>query len=175
MRQNKSPVVYFRTSIVLLLVFALFFSLGGSYLFFIAQKLTIEKQMNRMMTSGKLDAKNLTYIPISEISNFKWHRSQKEFEYKGSLFDIVSIIKTSTGTFYKCINDITEKRLIREAHKNATAKESRKIRYNLSNFISGFAKTQVRLTGRFTVIDTKPGTFLIYYLFDTPSPPPKVV
>lgn len=174
MRQKKPYNLFHGQVAALFLTFALFFNAGGSHYYFLLMQSIVQFEMNNMKAALQLSDKDLELISFSESSKFKWHRDYKEFDYKGCRYDIISIVKNSRGSFYKCINDVKEKRLIAQNHKNTT-RESKRIRYSLSSFVFRNETFSFEKPVLQRVILFKPNAALHYNSGDIPAPPPKMV
>jgi len=110
------------TAGILFLLF-LFYS-GGFYFLFISRQFSIRNEVRREIKSG-LRTKDLTIItiPLDGESDIRWVKPDKEFKYKGELFDVVKIkIKGQKKTIY-CLNDKKEKRLITAFHRQQRQKK----------------------------------------------------
>lgn len=130
--------------------------------------------MKKIKAFMQLSEKDPELISCSEASKFKWHRDHKEFDYNGFRYDVISVVKNSRGTFYKCINDIKEKRLVAQNHKNTT-RDSKRVRYSLSSFIFRNEPFSFDNPVLQRVILFKPNAAMLCSSTDIPAPPPKMV
>jgi len=95
----------------------------------------IQKEIKKEIRSGLKD-EELTLIIVShnDESEIQWIKPQKEFRYKGEMFDVVRVKYKNEKKYYYCINDIKEKRLIAAFNKNHKSKKGNEKRMkNRSN------------------------------------------
>lgn len=71
------------------------------------------EQKMEIITANTLDTQSLSCIPITSDNQNEllWERPNKEFWYKGQLYDIVRSEKKNGVTYYFCINDTSETEL----------------------------------------------------------------
>jgi hypothetical protein len=98
-------------SIVLLAV--MFFTGSGYYLYFRILQNHIKKEIKKRILSGIADdGFELLILNADELASLKWIEKNKEFEYKGQMYDVVGFELKNGKYFYNCINDRKEKALI---------------------------------------------------------------
>ncbi|MGB3947378.1 MAG: hypothetical protein WBM13_05320 [Bacteroidia bacterium] len=170
-------------SFVLLAIFL--FNIVG---YFIAFKIVQHKVRSEVKTAIKqtLTANQLTVIEIYKTGQNQliWKEKNKEFYYKGELYDIVKTEEKTESIIYYCINDKQEEQLFEhlEEHVNNYMSEnhfSKKSSSKKNHFdsIKLYLSNVVALTLA-TITDTT--TFNTYSLLYTSSfieistPPPKI-
>jgi hypothetical protein len=107
---------------ILFLLF-LFYS-GGYYFLYVSRQFSIRNEVRREIKAG-LRAEDITLItiPLHDESEIRWIKPDKEFKYKGELFDVVRIkIKDQKKLLY-CFNDKKEKQLITSFHRQQQQKK----------------------------------------------------
>ncbi|MDQ3047741.1 MAG: hypothetical protein M3R27_09355 [Bacteroidota bacterium] len=122
---------------VILLLGIFLFNLGGYFVAFKALEFQAKKEIKAQIKNGIPENEMIRIvINSSNSSELDWIKSDKEFRYKGEMYDIVRIEIKNSGTEYFCIQDKQEKILFAnlEDHirqhisdnkplKNKTAKE----------------------------------------------------
>jgi hypothetical protein len=96
----------------ILLIIILFIS-NGYHLYFSYVQHSIQQEIKHKIRKG-LSEKELTQIVISSNNEneITWIKKNKEFRYKGFMYDIVKIKIKNNKKYYYCINDLKEKNLI---------------------------------------------------------------
>jgi hypothetical protein len=165
-----------RKYISIALTIIVLFNLGGYYLMFCIAQYNIRKEIKKEIING-LNNKDLTLIivPFNDESNLCWIESNKEFRYKGEMYDVVKIQNQCQKKYYYCINDRKEKQLIANYDKNHnTKKDSGKKIKNLFNF---FLYQQKSVVIKYTDTSDLPfAAIKVLYKLRTitiHSPPPK--
>jgi len=99
------------TSLILLII--ILFVSNGYYLYFKYLQHNIQQEIKQKIRKG-LDEKDLEVIivPFSNNKEIIWTKKNKEFKYKGAMYDIVKTKIKNGKSYYFCINDIREKQLI---------------------------------------------------------------
>ncbi|MCF6185235.1 MAG: hypothetical protein L3J56_11575 [Bacteroidales bacterium] len=102
----------------ILLIIIVFVS-NESYLYFKYLQHNIHQEIKQEIRKG-LDEKDLTLIIVSSGNEKEiiWTKKNKEFKYKGLMYDIVKTKIKNKKNYYYCINDIKEKQLITSFSKN---------------------------------------------------------
>jgi len=96
--------------IIILGVFA--FNFGGHHLIYKIEEHLLWESFEKKMKAG-IDPSELTILTFSPLEHAKLHWEKKhEFEYQGSMYDVVSSEKLSDGTIlYRVLPDEKEKSL----------------------------------------------------------------
>ena len=87
----------------------MFFNQLGYYFLHTLQQYQARKEIKRAM---------LANIPESQLEiiaaqdELEWEEQGKEFHYRGHMYDVVSTSVVNGKTFYHCINDSKEKKLL---------------------------------------------------------------
>jgi hypothetical protein len=171
-------------SFVLLAIFL--FNIVG---YFVAFKIVQHQVRSEVKTAIKqtLTANQLTVIEIHKTEQIQliWEEQNKEFYYKGELYDIVKTEKKTESTTYYCINDEQEEKLFAnlEEHVNnyisgnhLSKKNSSKknhpdlIKLYLSNKLSATPE----IKGQTAIFNTYP-LFYTSACVEISSPPPEIV
>lgn len=69
-----------------------------------------------------------------DFSKFVWLKKNKEFKYKGNLYDITKIIETKNGKKFFCINDSYEKKIEQLFYKLYKEKKENKKKLNTNGY-----------------------------------------
>ncbi|NPA44194.1 MAG: hypothetical protein GXO49_01535, partial [Chlorobi bacterium] len=99
-----------KKSISLILLIVILLVSNGYYLYFKYLQNNIQKEMKQVVKSG-LSEKDFSVIVVSEENEKEiiWIKKNKEFRYKGFMYDIVKTKQLNNKKYYYCINDIKEK------------------------------------------------------------------
>ncbi len=167
-----------KRSVTVILLFAFLFNAGGYYVWFSVLQYHMQRQIRHEIRQGLPD-EALTCITITEShpAGISWIKPGKEFLYRGKMYDVVRIAKSGQQTHYYCINDVKEKQLIANYHRNQQQKKqaSKRIKLNLKkqyfNQTSTYFHHNLLREMNFAPMVSN------YHscCSDTPSPPPKVV
>ena len=110
------------TSLILLVI--ILFVSNGYHLYFKYLQYQIQEEVKHEIKNG-LNEKDLSLIIVStkNINKIKWTKKNKEFSYKGEMYDVVKIKTENNKTYFYCLNDVKEKDLIanyshHNRHKN---------------------------------------------------------
>ncbi|NOX16822.1 MAG: hypothetical protein GXO87_00870 [Chlorobi bacterium] len=121
-------------SIILLFIFM--FVSGGYQIYFKYLQYDIRQEIKREIRTG-LNEMDLTLVVVSSENENKinWIKKNKEFRYKGLMYDVVRIKTKDNKKYYYCINDIKEKNLIANyvRHNKRRNKALLRLRKVLSN------------------------------------------
>ena len=98
------------------LVCVLLFNVTGYFVWFVVQKQKNYKDINKEVRNRirfNLNKKELSLIVISESNKNEilWTKSGKEFEYKGSMYNVVKTEIKDGKVYFYCINDVKEMQL----------------------------------------------------------------
>ena len=106
----------------ILLVFVFFYSIMGFYLNFQIEQFRIKEEVKEKIISNMPD-KELTLIKITSRENDQiiWMEEGREFKYEGNMFDVVKIKKNKDTTYYYCVSDVKESKLL--VHLDKLVKE----------------------------------------------------
>lgn len=94
------------------LLFVFVYTLVGFYPVFLLRQHLVKNEIKQRIKQA-VPENELSYIAINAENTGKiiW-KNDHEFTYKGNMYDVVRVEKSSAGeTVYCCINDIQEKRL----------------------------------------------------------------
>jgi hypothetical protein len=164
-----------RKFISLLIIVVLLLDIGGYYLWFLIWKNSAQQEISQEIKKG-LKGVELSLIEVSnnEQSNISWIKPNKEFRYKGDMYDIVNVKIQNKYTLYYCIKDIKEKQLIANFSKNHNSKKEavKKMRMFKFQYVPRSFSLKICLFSS----DFNSGTIESLYKFeitDINSPPPK--
>lgn len=119
-----------RKYISAILIVVILFNVAGCYLLFIAKQYIIQKEIKQEIRKGLKD-EDLSLIIVSnnDDAGMCWTEPNKEFKYKGEMYDVVKIKIINQKIYYYCINDVKEEKLIAGFYKNhSSKKEERNIK-----------------------------------------------
>jgi predicted transcriptional regulator len=165
-----------RKYISIIILFIFLFNIGGYYLWFSVLQYHTQKEIEKEIEEGSKDEHiTLIIVPVADEQGICWIKPNKEFRYKGELYDIVKIQHQHQKKYYYCLNDSKEKQLIADFNKtHNTKKESEKKlkrSFNYSFYLQRFSITKnvypIDFAFAATTILYKPNTI------DILSPPPK--
>jgi len=116
---------------------SIFLFLGFGYqLYFQFLQYNIQQEIKREIRNG-LNEQNLTLIVVSSKNEneIHWIKKDKEFKYKGLMYDVIKTTTKGGKKYYFCINDIKEKELIVNytRHNKRRKKALLRLRKVLSN------------------------------------------
>jgi predicted transcriptional regulator len=79
----------------------------------------IQQEINNEIKEG-LNEKDLSVviIPLKDENKITWTKKNKEFKYKGLMYDVVKTKIKNGKKYYYCINDVKEKKLITSFFRN---------------------------------------------------------
>ena len=167
-----------RKSISILLTITLLFNIGGYYLYFSFLQFNIKERIEIQIKNG-LQEKDLAVIvvPVNKVSGVNWLEPEKEFSYRGEMYDIVSSKVKGQSKIYYCINDRKEKQLIEIYQKSHPSKKDtdKKLRNVMNDRYLSQQSTRINFACYLKIqyaILTIPFTSSPIQI---PSPPPKVV
>lgn len=152
------------------------YNTGGYYLWYSTKQNYLQKEVRKHIREG-LKEKDLTLIVVKDGNDgeLSWIKKGREFSYKGNLYDIVKIKVRGLRSYYYCINDKSEKKLISDFKKSQSSKkeaEKRIKRLINSNFYSPIT---LQINKLYTT-DFKYPAFDFHYksgILKIPSPPPR--
>lgn len=153
------------------------YNIGGYYLWFSILQNKIQNKIEEEIEAG-LKSEDLTLIIVQAEKDQEicWIKPNREFRYKGDMYDVVKIKYVPGKKYYYCLNDKKEKQLIAGFNKtHNTKKESEKRlkrNFNYNSYIEHFTLTKriypIGLT--FSAIEN----FYSSETIDINSPPPKL-
>jgi len=155
-------------------------SSNGYHLYFIYLRHNIHQEVKRIIRKG-LQEKDLSVITVSfdNEKEIEWTKKNKEFRYKGLMYDVVRTEIKNDKKIYYCINDVKEKILIanftrHNRRKNKVLLELKKLlnnkyfpeKYSLNSKVSKaniyFVDCQFLYKSRFKEILSPPPKFNFY-------------
>jgi hypothetical protein len=104
------------SSIVLSLIFMLY--LGGMQVMYWVKIESAKKEASVFLSSNKFQQNTSTKFMFSraEFDKFDWSDNNKEFKYKGELYDISQIKYLVNGVELACYSDNTETEVVNAFH-----------------------------------------------------------
>jgi hypothetical protein len=122
-------------SVAIFLIAILFFNIFGYFIYFNFLQNNIRKEISSRMRQGMHDSE-LSIIEVNSrnLSELQWIKPNKEFRFRGCLYDLVKTAQKDGKEFLYCINDTRESKLISDFAKNTESNQRAK--KLLSNFIS---------------------------------------
>jgi len=166
-----------RRYISFILLVVIVFVSTGYHIYFKYLQNNIRKEIKHEIRKG-LDKKDLSLIIISSKNKkyLTWIEENKEFNYKGAMYDVVKIETKNSKTYYYCINDIKENDLIVNytRHNRRRSKTILKLRKVLTN---KYFPEKYSISIPFSKADVYYSDNLQIYIsiyIETFSPPPQV-
>ncbi|NJO91210.1 MAG: hypothetical protein HC831_21285 [Chloroflexia bacterium] len=162
------------------------YQLVGYYSIHQLQLCRVRKEVKKQIKSN-IPQNQLTIIQFSlfEINTINWVKKDKEFIYKGEMYDVVKVNKLNNATTFYCIADFKETRLFAKLDdfvNQFMASKLRKTKEKTSKVFSLFQfeyllQEQSATTPQLTINNGLNPFFKIqnYLAFlDNESPPPKL-
>ncbi len=164
-----------RKLVFILLTSVFLFNTGGYYLWFSVLKQNIHKEIRQEIEKG-LKEKDLSLIIVSESNKtgICWTKPDKEFKYKGEMYDVVKVKIKNQKKYYYCINDSKENRLI--AHFDKSKNARKRIEKIVKRTHNPYFPLQFSLSTNNYASNFRYVSIDIFYssnIVDTLSPPPK--
>ena len=134
-----------RKYISIIVLFIFLFNIGGYYLWFSAIQYGLQKEMEKEIGEGsKDDDLTLIIVPAKGETGVVWIKPDKEFLYKGEMYDVVKIQNKDQKKYYYCLNDSKEKELIANFNKTGNHKKEteKKLKRNF-NFNFDFQRFSI--------------------------------
>lgn len=170
--------------ILLILVSLLFlYNIVGFYFVFIQKQLAIKREVKKIILQ-KIPEDELELIKIPVNSNnkdFKWVEKDKEFRYKGKMYDIVKQKIVDGFIYFYCINDKKEESLFKylaEHIKNIIdanaplSEKNKNITKNIIIDIALISRYSYRIINSFFKVKFFQGISLYNSIFHKPLTPP---
>jgi hypothetical protein len=113
------------SNLIWLVLLSLFLFNTGGYFFYSKILQFAVRQEIRTQIRGAMDEKDLCVISVPSDNQhmIRWEEKDREFSYKGELYDVVRKEIRCNTTCYYCINDKKETRiisnLVRNNHENS--------------------------------------------------------
>jgi hypothetical protein len=165
-----------RKYISLILLIIILFISNGYHLYFKYLQNNIQQEIKHKIRKG-LKEKDLSIIVVS-LNNEKeieWIKKNKEFRYKGLMYDVVKTKIKINKKIYYCINDIKEKNLIANytRHNRRRNKVLLKLKKVLSN---KYLPENYSINNKIKKANVYFAEYKFFYksrFMETLSPPPK--
>jgi hypothetical protein len=159
------------------IVFIFLYNIGGYYLWFSILQNNIQNKIDEEIESGcKSEDLTLIIIPDEKDQGICWIKPNKEFRYKGEMYDVVKIKNLPGKKYYYCLNDRREKQLIAGFNKtHNTKKESEKRlkqNFSFSFYLQPFSASKNKYPIKLTF--TNIGNYYMSNTIDIHSPPPRL-
>lgn len=105
-----------KKALALVIIFVLLFNIAGYFVWFVVQKQKNYKDINKEIRSRvrfNLNKDKLALIIVSEADkdDLLWTEFGKEFEYEGTMYDVVKSEVKDGKIYFYCINDVKEMQL----------------------------------------------------------------
>jgi hypothetical protein len=171
--------MFLKKCISILLAFLIFLNSAGYIILFWKIQQDVKREMIQKI-SGILPSEELTCIKFlkKDISRTEWIE-KNEFEYKGSMYDVVKKEETSIYYFFYCLNDNKEERLINNYNRHFDDNKEKTTQNNTRTLIAPLApailKNNISIK-RIDIISSIKKYFSFNYQsiwLDKLTPPPK--
>ena len=163
-------------SILLLLIFL--FTISGYYWYFSFKQHLIKEEIEREIIQG-MKEEDLTelVLPDNNHNGFFWIKKNKEFMYRGDMYDVVKIFKKSQNIHYICFRDKKEEKLLDEYKKENQSRKDTEKKVKWVWGLKFFKQTSTKLHISISVNMFYPilVTNFKSHPISIPSPPPKPV
>ncbi len=104
-------------SVIVLIIITL--DIGGYYLVFNGLQRSVQHGVREEIENGVKEADlALVVVPVIGESGISWIKQDKEFRYRGEMYDVVRKSSGDGFTCYYCLKDSREKQLIADYNKN---------------------------------------------------------
>ena len=115
------------------------FNFAGYFIVFKVEQYQIKSEIEAKITAG-IETEALTIITIekSDFQSVEWVEGNKEFRYKGGLYDVVKNTETRKTITYYCISDLKEESLFSDLDEHIhvnVANNSQKSSKKLNNHV----------------------------------------
>jgi len=182
MADKKITFAALKKIIAIACVVMLAFSLGGYYLVIVVQQQRVKQEIKRQIKQGVPESE-LTKVHVTAETNYLlcW-KHDKEFRYKGTMFDVVRTeIREDGSTVYYCITDTQETDLFAQLDRLVQKSMAGKSRgaQPFFNYLKTFTAIPITVTLKPVDYARKMKEFRKYaWLYQAPwsdiqSPPPK--
>ena len=99
----------------------------------------IQKEVKQKIRKGLRDEDlSIIVVSVNDESEINWIKPQKEFRYKGEMYDVVNIKIENQKKYYYCIWDVKEKQLIANYNKTNNNKQNKERIKRISNILLFF-------------------------------------
>ena len=104
------------------MIIVLFINSAGLLYFYLAQRNEIRTNMFAWLKTGEADKFCTVFdFPVNTSGNieshhFNWELYNKEFIYKGKLYDVVTVVVNNGRVSIRCVADNAEDHLLRKMH-----------------------------------------------------------
>jgi hypothetical protein len=153
------------------------YNIGGYYLWFSILQSNIQNEIEEEIEAGsKSEDLTLIIVTAEKDQEICWIKPNREFRYKGEMYDVVKIKNLPGKRYYYCFNDKKEKQLIAGFNKTHNAKKESEKRLK-RNFNYSFYLHPTIATKNEYPIELTFSTILNFYTsntIDIHSPPPKL-
>ena len=96
-----------------ILLFLFLFISDGVYLYFRYLQHKIHQEIKTEIRKGlEEEDLSLIIIPVNSGQEILWTKKDKEFRYKGNMYDVVRTEVRGQKIYYYCLNDVKEKQLM---------------------------------------------------------------
>lgn len=149
---------------------------NGYYLYYKYLQHNIQQEIKNEINEG-LNERDLSVVIISlkDENKIIWTKKNKEFKYKGLMYDVVKTTTKNGKKYYYCINDVKEKKLITSFFRNNRRKNKFlfKLKKNLSKkYLSKKFSTKISIKNT-NVFVFENQEFYKSKILDVLSPPPE--
>lgn len=171
-------IIQLKHIISIVLILALFFVSDGYQLYYLYLQHQQKRSVEQKIKEGSFEEElSIININSKNAGDLQWKKINKEFRFKGDLYDIVEIENYSAGVRYICIKDIKEKKLEARFKNNLRRRRNnlQKLRQNLNlkflqaNNTLNIKSQKIILKHKFYSNYYKPG------IIDIISPPPQLL
>jgi hypothetical protein len=166
-----------RKFIPIILITIFFFDICGYQLLFNKIQHNIQREIKQKIRKELRDEDiSIIVVPVNDESEINWINPQKEFSYKGEMYNVVNIKIENQKKYYYCIWDVKEKQLIANYNKTNNNKQNKERIKRISNILLFFQViliTNIINSSYFHYFDN-PLRLITNYLI-IPSPPPKII
>ncbi|MFH1050226.1 MAG: hypothetical protein V1779_04760 [bacterium] len=154
----------------------------GTIGYYYYQRAGIRTEMKRMMKSN-IPKDKIEILKIANNSKYFQRIHEKEFRFKGKMYDVITELPTDEYTIFYCINDEKEEQLMESYSKlfetsidgMTSVKYSLKILKNIF-FPLYFEKENLMISNNFFIIENVMNSDnCIECFFDIDPPPPKIL
>lgn len=161
-----------RSLIAVFLVVVFAFNMLG-YCLFSVLIVTHKKYVFNKIMSGEMDNEEVCVLHEADIIGAEWEH-EKEFSWKGEMYDVIKKEYSKDGTIYTCKKDVKEDQLINQKRKS----EERSAGTKMIKMTKIFVQSAVCYEIHFTLISVKQSVSTVFknysFLYSTIIvPPPK--
>jgi hypothetical protein len=165
-----------RKSLALILFSVFLFNLAAFPVWFHISRYMIREDMEHEIGEHPDDSKlDILVMDKEDFDNLHWTRAHKEFEYKGNMYDVITVKSSGNKKKIYCLNDAKEKQLMVQYRTHQRTRKKSKQVLNKTEFNKYFpAEHHFFANALVSEMDYSEHVLqLVSNIISPPAPPPK--